>query len=53
MKPKSFLSKEESKILETYIVDMENIIVNNILRIPCNRDTIRCKTKLMAIAGGN
>lgn len=52
-KTKSILTVEECKILEGYIIDMETIIANNGLRIPCDIDTIRCKTHLMAMSAGN
>ena len=53
MTKSSKLTAEDAKILEKYICDMEKIIYNCGKRIPCNDNTVRVKTCVMAIAAGN
>ena len=51
--PKSRLNIAESKRLKKYIVDMENIIVEEQIMLPCDKQLIGIKTKIMAMAVGN
>ena len=43
------LNEEDAKVLNDYMNNMERLLVDNGIRLPADKNTIRCKTNLMAI----